>query len=173
MVRFLAGFLIAYLLLFVAGYIALELGSVPVATKAKSLPFEESLAEKALEVYLRGADKEESPIAADEINLIAGAKVYAQNCAICHGHLGAPPSPIARGLFPPPPELLKPESSAVGYPVGNIHRLIDGGIRLTGMPGFRDSLSATELWQVSLLLVSADRLPERAKDFLRQTGDQP
>jgi thiosulfate dehydrogenase len=40
------------------------------------------------------------------------------------------------------------------------------GIRLTGMPGFRGSLSDTQAWQVSILLAHADHLPDSVKSAL-------
>ena len=40
------------------------------------------------------------------------------------------------------------------------------GIRLTGMPGFHESLSETELWQVSLLVLKANQLSEPVRQSL-------
>jgi hypothetical protein len=37
---------------------------------------------------------------------------------------------------------------------------------MTGMPGFEKTLSTTQMWQVSLLLANADKLPKAAKDAL-------
>jgi len=37
---------------------------------------------------------------------------------------------------------------------------------LTGMPGFSKSLNETQMWQVSLLLANADKLPASAKEAL-------
>jgi thiosulfate dehydrogenase len=37
---------------------------------------------------------------------------------------------------------------------------------MTGMPGFEKTLSTTQMWQVSLLLANADKLPKTAKDIL-------
>lgn len=44
---------------------------------------------------------------------------------------------------------------------------VKNGIRLTGMPGFEGSLSEDELWQVSLLLLKAEQLPDSVKAALR------
>ncbi len=40
-------------------------------------------------------------------------------------------------------------------------------MRLTGMPGFDGSLSEDEMWQVSLLLLEADRLPPAVQQALK------
>jgi hypothetical protein len=37
---------------------------------------------------------------------------------------------------------------------------------MAGMPGFSPSLSTTQMWQVSLLLANADKLPQSVKDSL-------
>jgi hypothetical protein len=35
---------------------------------------------------------------------------------------------------------------------------------MTGMPGFDKSLSTTQLWQVSVMLANADKVPQSIKD---------
>ena len=46
------------------------------------------------------------------------------------------------------------------------------GIRLTGMPAFKEILTDPEIWQVSLLLANADKpLPPAAVEILR--GEPP
>jgi len=44
-------------------------------------------------------------------------------------------------------------------PVGESFWKVQNGIRLSGMPGFKQSLSETQMWQVSALLAKADQLP--------------
>jgi mono/diheme cytochrome c family protein len=43
---------------------------------------------------------------------------------------------------------------------------VSGGIRMTGMPGFKDRLSDTQMWQVSVLVKNADKLPASVKTEL-------
>jgi hypothetical protein len=40
------------------------------------------------------------------------------------------------------------------------------GIRLSGMPSFKDTLSDTQLWQLALLVANADKIPDSAKKIL-------
>jgi mono/diheme cytochrome c family protein len=49
---------------------------------------------------------------------------------------------------------------------GETYWKVANGIRLTGMPGFNQQLSTTEMWQVSLLLANADKLSEPVKTIL-------
>src|SRR6202167_11181 len=96
------------------------------------------------------------PIAADESSYVAGAQVYRQHCAICHSLADGIPSPIAKGMFPKPPALLVGMGVTDDEP-GETYWKVANGIRLTGMPGFKQSLSETQMWQVSLLLADADK----------------
>ncbi|HZZ16790.1 MAG TPA: hypothetical protein VFE08_12585, partial [Candidatus Sulfotelmatobacter sp.] len=51
-------------------------------------------------------------------------------------------------------------------PAGETYWKVTNGIRLTGMPGFKNTLSETERWQVTLLLADADKLPQTVKNGL-------
>ena len=51
-------------------------------------------------------------------------------------------------------------------PPGKIFWQAKNGIRLTGMPGFNASLSDEQLWDVSLFLANADKLPASAQQAL-------
>jgi len=45
---------------------------------------------------------------------------------------------------------------------------VANGIRLTGMPGFNGSLSTGQLWQVTLLLSNANKLPAKVQSALHE-----
>lgn len=65
---------------------------------------------------------------------------------------------IASGMFPKPPQLFK----GVGVTddeAWETYWKVANGIRMTGMPGFKERLGETKVWQVSLLLKNADKLP--------------
>jgi hypothetical protein len=52
-------------------------------------------------------------------------------------------------------------------PPGETYWKVANGIRLTGMPSYKDVLTETEMWQVSLLLANADKpLPPAALAIL-------
>jgi mono/diheme cytochrome c family protein len=72
-------------------------------------------------------------------------------------------------MFPKPPQLFQGKGVTDDEP-GETYWKVDNGIRLTGMPSFANSLSPTEMWQVSLLLANADKLPDSAKQALVTTG---
>jgi len=78
-------------------------------------------------------------------------------------------------MFPKPPQLF--EHGVTDDPVGETYWKVANGIRLTGMPGFKGTKSDDALWQVSLLLANADKLPASVTTALHQpitpspTGD--
>ena len=168
MKKFLFGLVIGLVLPFVGGYLFVVSGGMPVATKGPPLPMERFLAHKALAKAIGPEAAKPSPLPADEPNLLAGAKVYQAQCAVCHGHLGRQESAIAAGMFPHPPQLLPPRKGVTDDDVGETYWKVKNGIRLTGMPGYGSSLSENEMWQVSLLLLHADQLPDSVVAVLRQ-----
>jgi mono/diheme cytochrome c family protein len=160
--KFLFGVVAGILIVPLALYVYFVSGSAPVATSAAAMPFERMLAHRALDARVAKEMPKNVPIPGDESNYVAGAQVYRQNCAVCHSLADGIPSAIAKGMFPKPPALLVGVGVTDDEP-GETYWKVANGIRLTGMPSFRQSLSETEMWQVSLLLAHADKLPERAK----------
>lgn len=155
--------------LIVAGAVAFGyflLGMAPVATQAAPMPFERYLANKALNAEIQRQMPKDVPVQPTEDNLVAGAKLYRENCAVCHGLPGQEVSAIAKGEFPKPPKLFNGKG-VTDDPPGETFWKVKNGIRLTGMPGFGGAYSDTQLWQVSLLLAGADKLPDRAQAELK------
>ena len=93
-------------------------------------------------------------------NLAAGVALYASHCQGCHGGPEAAPSAIAKGLSPEAPQLAK--DGVEDDPEGKIYWKIAHGIRFTGMPSFRQSLSEREMWQIALFAKHMDKLPAAA-----------
>ena len=149
-------------------FLFLTRGGMPVRTVGGPLPFERMIAHMALDHAIGQDSEKPSPLPADETNLVAGAHVYREQCAFCHGDWGRAPSATALGMFPRPPQLLPPKKGVTDDPVGETYWKVRNGIRLTGMPGYGSSLSEKEMWQVSLLLLHANELPSPAQDVLRR-----
>ena len=165
--KFILAFVLGVLTPVIAALLFVFLGGMPVATKSAPLPFERFLAKTALHAAMRGEINRAAPVTADEVNLRAGARVYTHNCAGCHGFAGEAETAVAKGMFPPPPQLLPPKNGVTDDAVGETYWKVKNGIRLTGMPGFGDSLSDTELWQVSLFLLHAHQLPPGVLDSVK------
>jgi mono/diheme cytochrome c family protein len=153
------GFIVAIVALPLGAYVYVRAGGVPMATSAAPLPLEKTIASLALAASYGNAAQQKAPFQADEANLLAGARTYKERCAVCHGAPHAPPTAIAKGMFPPPPPLF--EQLVTGDPEGITFWKVSNGIRMTGMPAFQNTLSDTERWQVTMLVAHADRLPTR------------
>ncbi len=154
---------ISLLCLIVFGYFLA--GQAPVSTDSAPMPFEKYLAKQALHKALARDMPRSVPIPTDESNYTAGALIYKDDCAVCHGLPGKPETAIAKGMFPKPPQLLRGKG-VTDDPAEETYWKVVHGIRLTGMPGFKGSLSDTQAWQVSVLLANADKLPESVKASL-------
>ena len=165
MKQFLFGF-VAALLLIVAGALGyVALGLAPVATASAPLPFEKWVTGLALNARVNKEAPTSSPIAASDEVYAAGAGIYRENCAVCHGLPGQDQTAIAKGEFPKPPNLFKGKG-VTDNPAGVTYWKVANGIRLTGMPGFTGSLSSEQMWQVSLFLANADKLPAAVRTVL-------
>ncbi len=151
-------------------------GHPPVAVADPPLPFEQQITHLPLSRRIDREMPANPPVQADEANLDAGAQIYHDQCSACHGFYGKPSS-FAAHMFPSAPQLWQKHSnsSVVGVsddPPGETYWKVANGIRLSGMPAFRDILSDTEIWQVALLLANADKpLPPAAVTIVR--GEQP
>jgi thiosulfate dehydrogenase len=163
--KFLAGLILGLLVIPFGLYLYFSSGSAPVATTDSDLPFEHMLAHKALDARIAKDMPKTVPIQPNEANFLAGADLYKQHCAVCHGLPLTPKSAIAAGMYPHPPLLLEGKGVTDDEP-GESYWKIFNGIRLSGMPGFSKSLSETQMWQLALLVANADKLPPSAKTAL-------
>jgi len=170
MSKFLIGLVVGLILIPVGVYLYFSSGSAPVATSAPPMPFEKTLAKMALHARVDKEMPKSVPITADEAGYVAGAQVYKENCAVCHGLPGQTQTAIAKGMYPDPPKLME-GTGVTDDPPAESYWKVAGGIRMTGMPGFDKTLSTTQMWQVSLLVANADKLPKTAQDVL--TGAPP
>ena len=163
--KFIAGLILGILLVPALIYFYLTGGSAPVATTDSDMPFETLLARKAQHARIDKEMPKNVPIQATEANYLAGAELYKQDCAVCHGLPLAPKTAIATGMYPHPPQLFQGKGVTDDEP-GETYWKIFNGFRLTGMPGFSKSLNETQMWQMSLLLANADKLPPSVKAAL-------
>lgn len=171
MIKFVVGLVIGICLALLAGYLFVSLGGIPMSTNAAPLPAERFLSGKAIKASIGKSAQEQSPLPADETNLMAGAKIYQENCAGCHGHPDKP-SRLAKRVYPHIPQLLPPHHGVTGDPVGAIHWMVKNGIRFSAMPSFDGRLTDPETWQVSLFLHSVDKLPAAVQETLKQPPPQ-
>ncbi|MGD0940094.1 MAG: cytochrome c [Terracidiphilus sp.] len=168
------GFLLGFLLVPVGVGLWAWRGHVPVAVADSPFPQERQIAGMILDARIQQEMAKTSPITVDETNLVAGAHIYSENCAVCHG-LHGKPSIFGAHMFPEAPPLWEKHPhggemimGVTDDPLGETYWKVANGIRLTGMPAFKDTLTETDMWQVTVLLGNADKpLPPAAVEILR------
>lgn len=176
--RVLLGIVIGIILIPLALMAYFHFGQAPVAVNDPPLPNEKLFTSVPLSARINREIIKKPPIQADEGNLVAGAHVYSDQCAVCHGFHGKP-SKFGARMFPAAPPLWEKHHNGdvVGVsddPPGETFWKVANGIRLTGMPAFKGSLSDTQMWQVSILLSNADKpLPPSAVFILRDQVSPP
>ena len=90
-----------------------------------------------------------SPLATSPEIVRDGAKLYAENCASCHGTQGFGDGEAGRDLNPPPANL----AYMIGMPMLNDEYLLwtisEGGIPVgSAMPAFKDTLTEDQVWKI-------------------------
>ena len=107
---FVFGVLATIIVALVGGYFVLRNGIIPANADATPSWLETWAAGTSLDATLRREAQDSNPVALTDDNLIAGIKLYGQHCAICHGTAKGDPSasPIAKGLYPRPPQAFFP-----------------------------------------------------------------
>jgi len=162
----LKGIVIGIVAVVIAGvasaYAAVASGLIPANADAAPSGLERWAAKTSLHATLhREAPRDAAPVGATPQNLEAGLKLYAANCAVCHGAADGKASSIADGLYQHAPQLAK--HGVEDDPVGVSYWKVKHGIRLTGMPSFTAALSDTQIWQVALFLKNMDHLPPQVE----------
>lgn len=158
------GFLLALAVAAIAGYVFIHNGWMPANADAEPGKFETWAAETSLNATLgREAPSIANPVPLTEENLRHGIQLFAENCSVCHGTAKGDDdaSPIAKGLYQKPPQFGSEgvEDDTEGLSFWKVKH----GIRLTGMPSFRNTLSDQQIWTIALFLKHMDKLPPAAR----------
>jgi len=173
--RFLVGLVLGLLAIPVWAVIYFHLGHPPVAVADQQFWLERDIVRVPLHARIEKEMPASAPIEASATNLTAGAQVYREQCASCHGLYGRP-SAFAEHMFPRAPQLWAPHGDGVigvnDDPVGETEWKVANGIRLTGMPAFNKVLNQTQIWQVSILLKDAGQpMPAEVTKLLTEPLD--
>ncbi len=166
---FVLGVVVTIVVAAAAGYAIVKTGTVPAAANGKPLPLEHWAARTSLRATLaRDAPKGPNPVPLTDANLIAGVGLFQKHCAICHGTAqgNSAASPVAKGEYPSPPQMAS--EGVEDDPQGWTFWKIDNGIRWTGMPSWRGTLTDRQMWTLALFLKHMDKLPPAAEQAWRQ-----
>ena len=163
---FVFGVLIGAVLLAAGGYYYFVSGMAPAAVADPMMPMEHTLASRSLRAHIEKANIPAPPLAPNDETLAAGAKLYKENCAVCHGLPDQNPPAIASNMFPHAPLLFKGKGVSDDPPQESYWKIVNG-IRLTGMPSFKSQLNDNQMWEVALLVAGSDKLSDAVKRELQ------
>ena len=111
---------------------------------------ETKLATEAKKVTIGGKDWK-NPVPDTPAAVAQGKGHFQHHCQICHGMDGHNTGvPFADSMSPEVADLGAKDVQE--YTDGQLKWIIDNGIRLTGMPGWKDILDDDEKWKVVLFL---------------------
>jgi mono/diheme cytochrome c family protein len=150
------------------GVICAVMGFVSMRADSPPSKMETTLATRVMDASVaRAAPKVANPVTADEANLVAGARLYRDHCALCHGDPAHPKSPLAASLNPPAPQFT---DDMADMPENQNFYILQHGIRWTAMPGWKNVLTEQQTWQVVTLLSHMHDLPAAAKQVFAEAG---
>jgi mono/diheme cytochrome c family protein len=157
MKAFLFGIILTLFVLASGGYFLLKSGRVSFNADQAPSATERHLAMSAVDASTeRNAPEQKNPVPTDEADLIAGAQLYLNHCAGCHGLPSNPESPFGRSFNPPVPAFFK---EAPDMPENQNFYIIQHGIRWSGMPAWSKTLNDGQIWQLVTFLSNVQKLP--------------
>ena len=80
------------------------------------------------------------------ISIVNGQSLYRENCTACHGDSGYGDGPAAEDLNPRPANLTA--RHATDHTAGDLYWWLSYGIKETAMPGYQNSLTEEERWDL-------------------------
>jgi mono/diheme cytochrome c family protein len=93
------------------------------------------------------AAKKTNPVKADATSIAAGQKLYAKDCAGCHGDTGKGDGSMADELNPKPADLTDADWKH-GSSDGELFLVVSDGAKNTGMKAFKSKMTAHQIWDV-------------------------
>ena len=162
MPKFFLGFVIALVVVLGAGFLCVRFGLMDPRADIPVNSMERRMAMPSLDASVeRRAPEIKTPIQPTDANLISGMKVYQTNCASCHGDVHRPHGMLADSLYPRAPQFVE---DAPDMPENQNFYIIQHGIRLSGMPAWKQVLNEQEMWQVTAFLSHMDKLSPQVSD---------
>ncbi|HTY85658.1 MAG TPA: cytochrome P460 family protein, partial [Silvibacterium sp.] len=141
------------------GLMGAMLGALLAGCKADQHPSQEegNLANAAKDVAIPlEAGKMKNPLSPTDEIVSQGQEVFLGSCAQCHGADGRGDSDLGRSMNPPAMDL---DSSHVQHwSDAELFWIIQNGVRLTGMPSWRSSISDNDTWKLALFIHNLPRL---------------
>jgi cytochrome c553 len=104
------------------------------------------------------------PVWTSGSQLLAGFCAYETHCVACHGAAAVARQQWVNGMEPQPPYLLDEQQR---FTPGQLFWIIKNGIKMTGMPAWRESMSDRQIWNVVAWIEASAKLPPESYLRLR------
>src|SRR4029077_3312606 len=111
----------------------------------------------------RRAPQTQKPLTHSEDTLIAGGKLYLNDCVGCHGEPGKPPSDFGATFYPPAPQFPR---AGTKYSEAEVFWVAKHGIRRTGMAAQGSSYSDLKLWSLAAFISHLPNLPPHVSEAI-------
>lgn len=170
--KFLTGIAFTFLVLLVVLVWAAKSGAMDMRADQPPGFFERKLGMSALDASTdKHAPDVKNPVSPTEENLVAGAQLYVNHCAGCHGVPSNKESQFSKSFYPQAPGFFE---DTPDMPENQNFYIIQHGIRWSGMPAWNQTLSDAQVWQVVTFLSNIQKLPPAAlKAFEPAVPQQP
>ena len=170
MLRFIWGVVATLVVAVAAIAVVVKFGLVPATADVPPPAMERLMAHTSLDATIaRDAPQPPYPFASSDASIIAGAKLYTQHCAMCHGSSDGNRTTLAKGLYIRPPQFAK--HGVDDDPEGETYWKLEHGIRFTAMPSYKSTLSEEQIWQLTYFLKNLpDHLPAQAQAEWHKTA---
>src|SRR5580692_8678064 len=142
------------------GALGAVLGALLLGCKAGKQPSqaETSLANAAKDVIIPlEAGKMKNPLPETDEIVSQGQEVFLGSCAQCHGADARGDTSLGRSMNPPAMDLTS--SHVQHWNDAELFWIIQNGVRLTGMPSWKSSISDNDTWKLASFI---HNLPRRA-----------
>jgi len=169
MKRFILGFLAGALVLLLSVFAYLRLGLADVAADTPIPAWKASRMLSSVHASIRRTVPHDlkSPLQSSDEVLIAGGKLYLNDCVGCHGAPDKPPSDFGATFYPPAPQLARDGTT---YSEPEIYWVAKHGIRRTGMSEQGSSYSDEHLWQLAAFISHITSLPPQVRSALEPSA---
>jgi mono/diheme cytochrome c family protein len=108
-----------------------------------------------------------APASASAAQVLAGFCAYETHCVACHGAAAVPRQQWVGGMEPQPPYLLDVTQR---FTASELFWIVRNGIKMTGMPSWRQSMSDEETWNVVAWIEASTKFPPQT--YLRWRAER-
>lgn len=160
--RFIFGFIFAFVLCGVIGFGTLYFGLCPVNADADPSWIENKFAHFVLDGYVskQAKDLPQNAFKPTADVLMQGMKIFKSNCAGCHGSPTDKEGAFGKAFYPKAPQFWK---EGLDDDPRELFWITKHGIRMSGMPSMKGLMKDEDIWKVVTFIGAISKLPQAVK----------